>query len=79
MQRALVFSRLKNRIWEEEQKKASQLSDCRVNLVAVKEWVELRDNELESMDPLGNDLDTLARQKEEIRVSQGEYDYGFVF
>jgi len=64
----ILFHRLKNQIWDEEQKKAGELAACRVNLQAVKNWIDLRDNELESMDPIGNDLNTLTRQKEDMKV-----------
>lgn len=56
-------------IWDEEQKKAGELAGCRVNLQAVKDWTELRDKELEAMDPIGIDLKTLVRQKEDMKVS----------
>jgi len=56
-------------IWDEEQKKAGELAGCRVNLQAVKDWIELRDKELEAMDPIGIDLKTLVRQKEDMKVS----------
>lgn len=62
--------RIQNKLWDEEQKKAGELAACRVNLQAVKNWIELRDKELESMDPIGNDLDTLSRQKEDLKVRQ---------
>ncbi|XP_067048762.1 dystrophin-like isoform X1 [Acropora muricata] len=59
--------RIKSKIWEEEQKKAGELASCRVNLQAVKNWIELRYKELESMDPnIGSDLDTLLRQKKDM-------------
>ena len=56
-------------IWDEEQNKAAELSGCRVNLQAVKDWIELRDKELETMDRVGSDLKTLVRQKEDMKVS----------
>ena len=62
------FFRLKKLIWDEEQKKAGELAGCRVNLQAVKDWIELRDKEIETMDPIGNDLKTLQRQKEDMKV-----------
>ena len=65
---ALFCLRLKNRIWDEEQKKAGELAGCRVNLQAVKNWIALRDKELDSMEPIGNDLQTLTRQKEDMKV-----------
>lgn len=55
-------------IWDEEQKKAGELAGCRVNLQAVKDWIALRDKELDSMDPIGNDLKTLTRQREDMKV-----------
>ncbi|XP_068690393.1 utrophin-like [Montipora foliosa] len=62
-----IKQRIQNKIWDEEQKKAGELASCRVNLQAVKNWIELRDKELESMDPIGTDLDTLSRQKEDMK------------
>ena len=59
---------MKDRIWDEEQKKAGELAGCRVNLQAVKNWIALRDKELDSMEPIGNDLQTLTRQKEDMKV-----------
>ena len=59
---------MKDRIWDEEQKKAGELAGCRVNLQAVKNWIALRDKELDSMEPFGNDLQTLTRQKEDMKV-----------
>ena len=55
-------------IWDEEQNKAGQLAGCRVNLQAVKDWIGLRDKELDTMDPIGNDLQTLRRQREDMKV-----------
>ena len=60
--------RIKDKIWDEEQKKAGELAGCRVNLQAVKNWIDLRDKELESMDPIGNDLKTLSQQREDLKV-----------
>lgn len=61
--------RIKKLIWDEEQKKAGELAGCRVNLQAVKDWITLRDKELEAMDPIGSDLKTLIKQKEDMKVS----------
>ena len=61
--------RIKKLIWDEEQKKAGELGGCRVNLQAVKDWIALRDKELEARDPIGSDLNTLVRQKEDVKVS----------
>lgn len=63
-----LLCRIRKMIWDEEQKKAGELAGCRVNLQAVKDWIELRDKELEAMDPVENDLKTLVRQKEDMKV-----------
>ena len=60
--------RIKDKIWDEEQKKAGELAGCRVNLQAVKNWIDLRDKEVDSMHPIGNDLKTLSQQREDLKV-----------
>ena len=65
----ILLCRMKKMIWDEEQTKAAELAGCRVNLQAVKDWIELRNKELETMDPIGSDLKTLVSQKEDMKVS----------
>lgn len=60
---------MKRKLWDKEQQKAGELTGCRVNLQAVKDWIGLRDKEIENMDPIGNDPKTLQRQKEDMKVN----------
>lgn len=61
-------NRIKKKLWDKEQQKAGELTGSRVNLQAVKDWIGLRDKEIENMDLIGNDPKTLQRQKEDMKL-----------
>ena len=43
---------------------------CGDNLEAVRDWIKLRDGELESVGPVGADLKSAMEQKEKLKVKE---------
>ena len=65
---AITYRRLEGKIRDKDKTRLNSVVACRDNIQDVKDWIELRDSELEAMGPVADDLKTSLKQKEELKV-----------
>ena len=61
--------RLNVKVLDEEKKKMQELATCRANLQAVVDWIDVKNGELDSLDHTRDDMQTLMKQREDLKVA----------
>ena len=46
-----------------------ELATCRANLQAVVDWIDVKNGELDSLDHTRDDMQTLMKQREDLKVT----------
>jgi hypothetical protein len=63
-----LYDRLENKIGQREKRKLNDLIDSRADIKNLNDWITNKNNQFDGLSPVANDLPTLLKQRDELKV-----------